>query len=81
MLGHWLSACAALIVMLGAWVAIQAMARRVAARHPEAGPYREAGGGCGGGCGGCGKSCAEAAIMAEHKEPLSKALGSMSKVI
>ena len=41
-----------LIVMLG-WVAVQQMARRFAAKHPEFGPYPESTGGCGGcGCGG-----------------------------
>lgn len=42
----------ALFALILGWVGVQALARRTAAQHPEAGPYREAGGGCGGGC--CG---------------------------
>ena len=58
MLLNYLSALAVLLLLLGIWIAVQTVARRVAARYPEAGPYREAGGGCGGGCGNCGKPCA-----------------------
>jgi hypothetical protein len=57
MLVKLLGVVAVLLVLLSAWVLVQAAARRVAARHPEAGPYREAGGGCSGGCGGCSKAC------------------------
>jgi hypothetical protein len=46
---------AALLLMLVGWVAIQSAARRTAERHPECGPFREAGGGCGGGK-GCGST-------------------------
>lgn len=48
---------ALVMLLLSMWVGIQAWARRTAAQHPEAGPYREAGGGCGGGCGGCASAC------------------------
>lgn len=45
----------ALLAMLALWLGVQALARRTARRHPEYGPFREAGGGCGGGkgCGSC----------------------------
>jgi hypothetical protein len=48
----------AMLIMLAlvfAWVAVQAAARRYAARHPEFGPLREDGKE---GCGGCGNHCA-----------------------
>lgn len=57
MLANYLSALATLGVLLGVWITVQTLARRVAAHHPEAGPFREAGAGCGGGCGGCAKTC------------------------
>lgn len=63
MLTRLLLSFAVLALLLGGWVTIQAAARRIAARHPEAGPYREAGGGCGGGCGGhasCGSGDGDA---------------------
>jgi hypothetical protein len=48
--------CAVLIVfaVLGAWVLVQHLARRFAARHPELGPAREEGEGCGQHCSGAG---------------------------
>ena len=52
MLQNWLLTVGALFALILGWVGVQALARRTAAQHPEAGPYREAGGGCGGGC--CG---------------------------
>ena len=51
MLTELLMTFVALVALIGGWVAVQALARRFAARHPETGPFREAGGGCGG-CGG-----------------------------
>lgn len=51
MLTDWLISAGALLLLILGWVGVQALARRTAAQHPEAGPYREAGGGCGGGCG------------------------------
>lgn len=36
-----------ILVLLLGWIALQKMARRLARRHPELGPYREAGAGCG----------------------------------
>jgi len=42
-----------ILVLLLGWISIQALARRVARRHPEFGPAREEGSGCGGLC-GCG---------------------------
>jgi hypothetical protein len=49
----------ALLLLLAGWVAIQSAARRTAERHPECGPFREAGGGCGGGKGCCSSTCPE----------------------
>jgi hypothetical protein len=49
----------ALLLLLAGWVAVQSAARRTAERHPECGPFREAGGGCGGGKGCCGAACPE----------------------
>jgi len=57
MLMNYLSALAVLLGFLGLWVGIQTLSRRIAASHPESGPFREAGAGCGGGCGVCGQSC------------------------
>lgn len=37
--------------MLVGWIAVQHLARRFAARHPELGPAREEGSGCGFPCG------------------------------
>jgi hypothetical protein len=45
-----------LLVLLG-WTAIQQLARRFAARHPEFGPAREEGSGCGTGCSCTGGNC------------------------
>lgn len=59
MLTNLLIATIALMALLGGWTAVQAAGRRQAWRHPETGPYREAG--CGGHCGGCGLSCEAAA--------------------
>ena len=56
----WLVTVAILAALLAGWLAVQAAARRFAARHPQFGAYRE-GCGCGGSCGregagdgGCG---------------------------
>lgn len=43
----------AVAVLLWGWLHVQALARRAAERHPEAGPYRDVV--CGGHCGGCGR--------------------------
>ncbi len=49
-------------VMLAAWLAVRAAARRFAARHPEFGALREEGEGCGCGNHQCGTSqCKRAA--------------------
>ena len=48
----------ALFALLAGWVAVQALARRYANRHPETGPYREAG--CSHGCGSCAERCSDA---------------------
>jgi hypothetical protein len=53
-----LSAVLALMLMLLLWIGVQSLARRSATRHPECGPFREAGGGCGG-C-GTATACAQA---------------------
>ncbi|MEJ2575435.1 MAG: hypothetical protein P8106_01805 [Gammaproteobacteria bacterium] len=53
-----LAASAVIFVVLAGWLYVEALYRRFAARHPEAGPFRESGGGCGGGCRSCsGGSC------------------------
>ncbi len=57
LLGKLLAVFVFLTLLMAGWVLVQAAARRVAARHPEAGPYREAGGGCGGACGSCSTRC------------------------
>lgn len=44
-----------LLALLAGWIAVQAAARRFARRHPETGPYREAG--CSHGCGSCAERC------------------------
>lgn len=67
MLINYLSTLALLLLLLGLWLAVQTVARRFAARHPETGPYQEAGAGCGGGCGSCGKPCAESRPPAQQK--------------
>lgn len=58
-----LLAMAVIFGLLCGWVAVQAAARRAAAAHPEAGPYREIGDdhGCTHGCGGCSQApqCAD----------------------
>jgi hypothetical protein len=41
------TAAAIIALALGAWLLVQAAARRFAARHPEFGPAREDGTGCG----------------------------------
>jgi hypothetical protein len=49
----------AMLIMLAlvfGWVAVQAAARRHAARHPEFGPLREEGKGCGCGSHRCGEA-------------------------
>ena len=50
---RYLGAALIILLLLLAWVAVQAMARRYAARHPEFGPAKEEGAGCGSQC-GCG---------------------------
>ncbi len=55
MLANVLISTIAVLALLGGWVAVQAASRRQAQRHPEIGPYREAG--CGGFCGSCGQPC------------------------
>jgi hypothetical protein len=49
---------AVLFALLAGWVTVQAAARRTAAAHPEAGPYREMGAehGCTHACGGCAQA-------------------------
>lgn len=47
----------ALFALLVGWVAVQALARRYATRHPETGPYREAG--CSHSCGSCVDRCSD----------------------
>jgi hypothetical protein len=51
----YLIAMGIMLALVFAWVAVQAAARRHAARHPEFGPLREEGKK---GCGGCGNHCA-----------------------
>ena len=70
MLTNYLSALATLGVLLGVWITVQTLARRVSARHPEAGPFREAGAGCGGGCGGCAKTCSSPPGPATPQRPI-----------
>lgn len=36
--------------VLAAWIWVQTIYARFAARHPQLGPFRGEGGGCGGGC-------------------------------
>ena len=55
MLANLLITTIAVLALLGGGIAVQAAGRRQAQRHPEIGPYREAG--CGGLCGGCGTQC------------------------
>ena len=59
MLTNLLITTIAVLALLGGWIAVQAAGRRQAQRHPEIGPYREAG--CGGFCGGCALPCETAA--------------------
>ena len=56
MLKALLAAGVILLVLLG-WTAVQQLARRFAARHPEFGPAREEGSGCGTGCHCAGGEC------------------------
>lgn len=44
------------LVLLG-WVSVEQFARLFAARHPDIGPYHEAGRGCGGRCSCRGQGC------------------------
>jgi hypothetical protein len=53
-----------LALMLGG-LAVERLYRRFARRHPELGPFRQAGGGCSGNCGG--GACAGSAC--ETREP------------
>jgi len=49
---------AIILAVLSAWVGVEGLYRRFAARHPERGPYREPQSGCSGGCCSCsGDSC------------------------
>lgn len=48
-LGSYLIAIALILIIMTAWISVQRMARRFAARHPEFGPARE--------CLGCGLGC------------------------
>jgi hypothetical protein len=48
-MGTYLLAIGIILMTLLVWVLVQHIARLFAARHPELGAYREAGG-----CGGCG---------------------------
>ena len=52
----YLIAMAIMVALVFAWVAVQAAARRYAARHPEFGPLREDGKGCGCGSHRCGEA-------------------------
>jgi hypothetical protein len=54
-----LLAAGIIFAVIVGWIAVQSLARRWAARHPELGPAREEGTGCGG-CqsgGHCGSRC------------------------
>jgi hypothetical protein len=50
---RYLGAVLIILLLLLAWVAVQALARQYATRHPEFGPAKEEGAGCGSHC-GCG---------------------------
>lgn len=65
-------AASVLLLMLLGWVTVQAMARRTAQRHPECGPFREAGGGCRGGCSGKG-TCDSPTVQTTQQPNLSGA--------
>jgi len=49
----YLVASALIFALLGGWVAVQGLARRLARRRPDLGPAKEEGGGCDHGCGAC----------------------------
>lgn len=52
---NYLIAMTVMPLLVLAWLGVQTLARRYAARHPEFGPAREEGGGCGTSC-LCGSS-------------------------
>jgi hypothetical protein len=54
-----------ILAVLSGWLAVQALARRFAARHPEYGPARE--------CLGCGLGCACAHQDDEEHKSVSTA--------
>jgi len=58
MISRLVIAIGIILVALGGWLAVQAAARRFAARRPEFGPAREE---CAGGCGGQGCTGSETA--------------------
>jgi len=58
---EYLLAMLVILVVLSAWVGVQHLARRFAARHPELGPSRGAMG-CGTGCGCHGDAGCKARI-------------------
>jgi len=59
MIGQFLIASGAILLLLLAWLTVQHMAKAYARRHPELGAYREEGGGCGSGQCSCSsaRSC------------------------
>jgi len=61
-----------ILVLLTGWIAIQQLARRFAARHPEFGPAREEGSGCGKSCmcssGSCSKKVQRTAMPADKHD-------------
>ena len=57
MMQNLLFAVAGILLLLLAWVGVQQLAHRYAARHPELGPAREEGGGCQRGCCSGGRQC------------------------
>lgn len=61
---RYLIAVAIMAALLAGWIAVQALARRFARRHPELGECREEGGGCCGSCAGAG--CARKDTL-EHR--------------
>ncbi len=56
---NYLFAIGIILTMLFGWVAVQHLARKFAAKHPEFGPARDEAGGCGGFCGCIGTRCAK----------------------
>jgi hypothetical protein len=74
--GNYLTAVAAILVILVGWITVQQLARRFASRHPEWQESAVASGGCGGGClcgsgGSAGKGACkrQATEVAGHDSP------------